>query len=99
MYSEANRTENLSVLMQLVNNESSIEIESTLLFKNWVTNPKTLGDIAIIQIYVIIQRRIRNIIFDECTNKVPSPAMVAIKENTIKSLLELCFHLRREVQG
>ena len=91
MYSEANRTENLSVLMKLVSNESSIEIESTLLFKNWVTNPKTLGDIAIIQIYVIIQRRIRNIIFDECTNKVPSPAMIDIKENTIKSLLELNF--------
>lgn len=91
MYSEANRTENLSVLMKLVNNESSIEIESTLLSKNWVTNPRTLGDIAIIQIYVIIQRRIRNILFDQCTNKVPSQAMIAIKENTIKSLLELNF--------
>jgi hypothetical protein len=65
MYSNANKQENLSVLIILVDNQSVISIDETLLRSNWLTKPETLGDIAIIQILNIVQKKIKGFILDE----------------------------------
>lgn len=65
MYSNANKQENLEILLTLVDNNSEIQIDETLLRSNWVTKPETLGDIAIIQILNLMQKKIKGLILDE----------------------------------
>ena len=65
MYSNANKQENLSVLIILEDNQSVISIDETLLRSNWLTKLETLGDIAIIQILNIVQKKIKGFILDE----------------------------------
>ena len=65
MYSNANREENLEILLSLTDNQSAITIDETLLRSNWLTKPDTLGDVAIIQILNIIQKKIKGFLLDE----------------------------------
>ena len=65
MYSNANREENLEILLSLTDNQSIITIDETLLRSNWLTKPETLGDVAIIQILNIIQKKIKGFLLDE----------------------------------
>jgi hypothetical protein len=65
MYSNANREENLEILLSLTDNQSVITIDETLLRSNWLTKPETLGDVAIIQILNIVQKRIKGFLLDE----------------------------------
>lgn len=65
MYSNANREENIEVLLTLIDNQSEIKIDETLLRSNWLTKPETLGDVAIIQILNIVQKKIKGFILDE----------------------------------
>ena len=65
MYSNANRQENLEVLLNLTLNQSALQMEDTCLRAKWLTKPETLGDVAIIQILNIIQKKIKGFILDE----------------------------------
>jgi hypothetical protein len=65
MYSNANREENLEILLSLTDNKSIITINETLIRQNWLTKPETLGDVAIIQILNIIQKKVKGLLFDE----------------------------------
>ncbi len=69
MYSNANREENLDLLLVLIDNESKVTFDENLLKSNWFSKPKTLGDLVIIQIQTIIQKKIRGINFDENINR------------------------------
>ena len=69
MYSNANREENLEILLNLIDNESKITFDDSLMRSNWFSKPKTLGDMVIIQIQAIIQKKIRGIMFDENINR------------------------------
>lgn len=65
MYSNANREENVPILMKLITNESKVTIDETVLRSNWLTKPESLGDIAIIQLLNIIQKKIKGYLLDE----------------------------------
>jgi len=96
MYSNANREENLEILLNLIDNESKITFDDSLMKSSWFSKPKTLGDMVIIQIQAIIQKKIRGIMFDENINS-DSPLsrrgkefLNKIKEtNFINRMLEL----------
>jgi len=65
MYSNANRQENLEVLLNLTFNQSHLQMEDTFLRAKWLTKPETLGDVAIIQILNIIQKKVKGLILDQ----------------------------------
>lgn len=65
MYSNANREENLEILLSLTDNKSVITINETLIRQNWLTKPETLGEVAMIQILNIIQKKVKGLLFDE----------------------------------
>lgn len=69
MYSNANREEDLDKLLELLENNSKISIKDDVIKGIWFSMPNTLGDLIIIQIHAIVQKKIRGILFDESLNK------------------------------
>ena len=65
MYSNANRNDDLNTLIVLYENESRINLDGDLYNNTWLSKPTTLGDVAFIQIFKIIQKRIKEISFGE----------------------------------
>ena len=65
MYSNANKEENLEFLMNLVDNESKIILDETILKSNWLAKPDTLGDVVILQILSMITKKIKGFNLDE----------------------------------
>lgn len=68
MYSNANRNDDLDTLIILCENESRINLDGDLYNKTWLSKPMTLGDVAFIQIFKIIQKKIKEISFGEKLN-------------------------------
>lgn len=99
MYSNANRDENVELLMKLLDNQSKVTIDETTLRSNWLAKPETLGDVAIIQILNLMQKKVkiynlseRDNINDKTGIKNPhAESMLITVENTnlIEKLLEL----------
>ena len=65
MYSNANKNEDLNALMILYENESRINLDGELYKNTWLSKPNTLGDVAFIQIFKIIQKNIKDLSFGE----------------------------------
>lgn len=65
MYSNANRLDDLGTLIVLSENESRVNLNDKLYAGTWLSKPKTLGDVAFIQIFKIIQKKIKEISFGE----------------------------------
>lgn len=65
MYSNANRNDDLNTLIVLYENESRINLDGDLYNNTWLSKPTTLGDVAFIQIFKIIQKKIKEINFGE----------------------------------
>ena len=65
MYSNANRNYDLYTLMCLVDNESRIDLDGEAYNNTWLSKPTTLGDVAYLQIYSIIQKKVKEISLDE----------------------------------
>jgi len=65
MYSNANRNDDLNTLIILYENESRINLDGDLYKNTWLSKPTTLGDVAFIQIFKIIQKKIKEISFGE----------------------------------
>lgn len=65
MYSNANRNDDLNTLIVLYENESRINLDGDLYNNTWLSKPTTLGDVAFIQIFKIIQKKIKEISFGE----------------------------------
>ena len=74
MYSNANREENLEQLLILIDNDSKISFDESILKSNWFSKPNTLGDLVIIQIQTIIQKRIRGITCEENITTYSNPS-------------------------
>ena len=65
MYSNANKNYDLCTLICLVENESQIDLDGDFYNNSWFAKPKTLGDIAYLQIFSIIQKKVKEISLDE----------------------------------
>lgn len=69
MYSNANKQDDLATLIALSDNESRIYLDEKLYSGTWLSKPKTLGDVAFIQIFKIIQKKIKEISLGEKVHK------------------------------
>jgi len=65
MYSNANKNDDLNTLILLYENESRINLDGDLYNNTWLSKPTTLGDVAFIQIFKIIQKKIKEVSFGE----------------------------------
>jgi predicted GNAT family N-acyltransferase len=97
MYSNANKEENFEILLSLVDNESKIKIEDSF---NWLAHPETLGDLALTQIYFLVQKRIKIFVYeDKCQSsnearnvlqqKIDNTLMIFQQTNLINKLIKL----------
>lgn len=64
MYSNANRQEDLKTLLSLSDNKSQVTLVDTTIRENWVTRPETLGDVVLIQILCVLNKKIKSFILD-----------------------------------
>lgn len=72
--------------MGLIPNQSKVVLEDTLICQNWLTKPETLGDVAIIQILHIIEKKIKSYLLDdfELTNGTPDTNTSSINHNALR---------------
>jgi len=89
MYSNANRQENIEHLLLIINNESKISFDESLLKSNWFSKPDTLGELAVIQIHAIIQKRIRGMSCEENLTSYLNPSRGG--KEFIQKILDINF--------
>ena len=65
MYSNANKNYDIVTLLCLVENESRIDLDEDFYNNSWFAKPTTLGDIAYLQIFSMIQKKVKEISLDE----------------------------------
>lgn len=65
MYSNANKNYDVWSLMVLVDNESRVDLDEDFYNNSWFARPSTLGDVAYLQIFSIIQKKVKEISYDE----------------------------------
>lgn len=65
MYSNANKNYDLGTLICLVENESQIDLDGDFYNNSWFAKPQTLGDVAYLQIFSMIQKKVKEISLDE----------------------------------
>jgi len=65
MYSNANKNCDLYTLICLVENESQVDLDGDFYNNSWFAKPETLGDVAYLQIFSIIQKKVKEISLDE----------------------------------
>lgn len=65
MYSNANKNYDLYTLICLVENESRVDLDEDFYNNSWFSKPTTLGDIAYLQIFSIVQKKVKEISLDE----------------------------------
>ena len=100
MYSNANRNNDIYTLKCLVDNESKVELEGDNYNNTWISKPTTMGDLAYLQIYSIIQKKVKEISLDERIDE-NNPTFKAkydrfmndlIKEKMLEKICNLLFN-------
>ena len=99
MYSNANKNYDLYTLICLVENESQVDLDEDFYNNSWFAKPTTLGDVAYLQIFSIIQKKVKEISLDERIH-FNDPAFLAkydrfMKELNTNNLIEkVCVYLK-----
>jgi hypothetical protein len=58
MYSNASRRQDLKTLLSLADNQSEVTLQDVKIGEGWITRPRTLGDVVVVQILSVIHKKL-----------------------------------------
>jgi hypothetical protein len=64
MYSNASRRQDLKTLLSLVDNQSEVTLQDVKIGEEWVTKPRTLGEVVVVQILSVVHKKLEYFIFN-----------------------------------